>query len=172
MKKKKYIVGTLASVEPIPTAEVAVTSADVAPSQAAVDKQATVVASAKEATMKEQSDVDLAQNKISEAEAAFDSETLLKAQEEAGHLVAKVKEEQNTVSNLASSLATSEQEQKVLLASGNKMRQDLEQAVTTAGLEYFTEIVERELSKHEVSEGDSISTPKDPTFVGKNGKTY
>lgn len=140
--------------------------------QAAVDKQATVVASAKEATVKEQSDVALAQNKVSEAEAAFDSETLLKAQEEAGRLVAKVKEEQNTVSNLASSLATREQEQKDLLASGNKMRQDLEQAVTSAGPEYFTEIVERELSKHEVGEGDSISTPKDPTFVGKNGKTY
>ncbi|HFI0158907.1 TPA: LPXTG cell wall anchor domain-containing protein [Streptococcus suis] len=139
--------------------------------QDAVDNQTKVVESAKKVTSKEQADVDAAQQKVNTAEVAFDSESLLKAQQEAGYLDAKVKEGQKTVSDLTSSLSTREQEQRDLIANGTKKRQELEQAVTSAGPEYYTEVVERELGRHEVSESESVSTPKDPTYV-KNGKTY
>lgn len=139
--------------------------------QDAVDSQTKVVESAKKVTSKEQADVDEAQQKVNTAEVAFDSESLLKAQQEAGYLDAKVKEGQKTVSDLTSSLSTREQEQRDLIANGTKKRQELEQAVTSAGPEYYTEVVERELGRHEVSESESVSTPNDPTFV-KNGKTY
>ncbi|NQK45974.1 LPXTG cell wall anchor domain-containing protein [Streptococcus suis] len=139
--------------------------------QDTVDNQAKVVDSAKKVISKEQADVDAAQQKVNTAEVAFDSESLLKAQQEAGYLDAKVKEGQKTVSDLTSSLSTREQEQRDLIANGTKKRQELEQAVTSAGPEYYTEVVERELGRHEVSESESVSTPKDPTYV-KNGKTY
>ncbi|WP_105207836.1 LPXTG cell wall anchor domain-containing protein [Streptococcus suis] len=139
--------------------------------QDAVDNQTKVVESAKKVTSKEQADVDAAQQKVNTAEVAFDSESLLKAQQEAGYLDAKVKEGQKTVSDLTSSLSTREQEQRDLIANGTKKRQELEQAVTSAGPEYYTEVVERELGRHEVSESELVSTPKDPTYV-KNGKTY
>lgn len=140
--------------------------------QDAVNNQAKVVESAKQATTKEEADVDVAKDKINEAEAAFDSATLLQAQQEAGRLDAKVKEEQKTVSDLKSNLASKEQEEADLIANGSKTRTELEQAVTSAGPEYYTEVVERELATHQVSESDAVSTPKDPTFIGKDGKTY
>ncbi|MGQ7379659.1 LPXTG cell wall anchor domain-containing protein [Streptococcus suis] len=139
--------------------------------QDAVNNQAKVVESAKKVISKEQADVDAAQQKVNTAESAFDSATLLQAQQEAGSLDAKVKEEQKTVSDLTSNLASKEKEQRDLIANGTKKRQELEQAVTSAGPEYYTEVVERELGRHEVSESESVSTPKDPTYV-KNGKTY
>ncbi|MGU7915741.1 LPXTG cell wall anchor domain-containing protein [Streptococcus suis] len=140
--------------------------------QDAVNNQAKVVESAKKVISKEQADVDAAQKNVDEAEAVFDSESLLKAQQEAGYLDAKVKEEKKTESDLKSSLAKKEQEQRDLIDNGNIKRQELEQAVTTAGPEYFTEVVERELTNHEVREKDSISIPKAPTYVANNGKTY
>lgn len=138
--------------------------------QDAVNNQAKVVESAKQATTKEEADVDVAQSKVKEAEAAFDSATLLQAQQEAGRLDALVKEEQSTVSDLTASLAVKEQEQRDLIANGTKKRQELEQAVINAGPEFFAEVVERELAKHEVSKSDSISTPKTDTVTLNNGK--
>ncbi|HEM6261657.1 TPA: LPXTG cell wall anchor domain-containing protein [Streptococcus suis] len=140
--------------------------------QDAVNNQAKVVESAKKVISKEQADVDAAQQKVNTAESAFDSATLLQAQQEAGSLDAKVKEEQKTVSDLTSNLASKEQEQRDLIANGTKKRQELEQAVTSAGPEYYTEVVEREIATHQVSESDAVSTPKDPTFIGNDGKTY
>ncbi|MGQ7418104.1 LPXTG cell wall anchor domain-containing protein [Streptococcus suis] len=140
--------------------------------QDAVNNQAKVVESAKKVISKEQADVDAAQQKVNTAEVAFDSESLLKAQQEAGYLDAKVKEEQKTVSDLTSNLASKEQEEADLIANGSKTRTELEQAVTSAGPEYYTEVVERELATHQVSESDAVSTPKDPTFIGKDGETY
>ncbi|HEM5984688.1 TPA: LPXTG cell wall anchor domain-containing protein [Streptococcus suis] len=140
--------------------------------QDAVNNQAKVVESAKKVISKEQADVDAAQQKVNTAESAFDSATLLQAQQEAGSLDAKVKEEQKTVSDLTSNLASKEQEQRDLIANGTKKRQELEQAVTSAGPEYYTEVVERELATHQVSESDAVSTPKDPTYIGNDGKTY
>ncbi|HEM6205428.1 TPA: LPXTG cell wall anchor domain-containing protein [Streptococcus suis] len=138
--------------------------------QADVAAQEKVVEAAKQATSKKQADVDAAQSKVKEAEAAFDSATLLQAQQEAGRLDALVKEEQSTVSDLTASLAVKEQEQRDLIANGTKKRQELEQAVTNAGPEFFAEVVERELAKHEVSKSDSISTPKTDTVTLNNGK--
>ncbi|WP_105144277.1 LPXTG cell wall anchor domain-containing protein [Streptococcus suis] len=140
--------------------------------QADVVAQEKVVEAAKQSTSKEQADVDAAKDKINEAEAAFDSATLLQAQQEAGRLDAKVKEEQKTVSDLKSNLASKEQEEADLIANGSKIRTELEQTVTTAGPEYYTEVVERELATHQVSESDAVSTPKDPTYIGNDGKTY
>ncbi|HEM3624995.1 TPA: LPXTG cell wall anchor domain-containing protein [Streptococcus suis] len=140
--------------------------------QEEVDAQVNVVNTAKQVTSKEQADVDAAQNEVSKAEAAFDSETLLQAQQEAGSLDAKVKEEQKTVFDIKSNLASKEQEEADLIANGSKTRTKLEQVVTSAGPEYFTEVVERELARHEVSESESVSTPKEPTFIGNDGKTY
>ncbi|MGQ7409150.1 LPXTG cell wall anchor domain-containing protein [Streptococcus suis] len=140
--------------------------------QDAVNNQAKVVESAKKVISKEQADVDAAQQKVNTAESAFDSATLLQAQQEAGSLDAKVKEEQKTVSDLTSNLASKEKEQRDLIANGTKKRQELEQAVTSAGPEYYTEVVEREIATHQVSESDAVSTPKDPTFIGNDGKTY
>lgn len=55
-------------------------------------------------TSKEQADVDAAQLEVSKVEATFDSATLLQAQQEAGSLDAKVKEEQKQFrSNIESS---------------------------------------------------------------------
>ncbi|MGQ7375074.1 LPXTG cell wall anchor domain-containing protein [Streptococcus suis] len=140
--------------------------------QDAVNNQAKVVESAKKVTSKEQADVDAAQQKVNTAEVAFDSESLLQAQQEAGRLDAKVKEEQKIVSELTANLTTKEQEQAELIANGSKKRTELEQTVTTAGPEYYTEVVERELATHQVSESDAVSTPKDPTYIGNDGKTY
>ncbi|NQP31913.1 LPXTG cell wall anchor domain-containing protein [Streptococcus suis] len=140
--------------------------------QEEVDAQVKVVDTAKQVTSKEQADVDAAQLEVSKVEATFDSATLLQAQQEAGSLDAKVKEEQKTVSDLTSNLASKEQDEAELIANGSKTRTELEQAVTSAGPEYYTEVVERELARHEVSESESVSTPKEPTFIGNDGKTY
>ncbi|MGO0078072.1 LPXTG cell wall anchor domain-containing protein [Streptococcus suis] len=172
IKKAEEVVENAKTNQATKETAVQVSQDAVKEAQDAVDNQTKVVESAKKVISKEQADVDEAQQKVNTAEAAFDSESLLKAQQEAGYLDAKVKEEQKTVSDLTSSLSTREQEQRDLIANGTKKRQELEKAVTTAGPEYFTEVVERELSKHEVSESDSISTPKEPTFIGKDGETY
>lgn len=72
--------------------------------------------------------------------------------------------------DLTSNLASKEQDEAELIANGSKTRTELEQAVTSAGPEYYTEVVERELARHEVSESESVSTPKEPTFIGNDGK--
>lgn len=140
--------------------------------QAKVNAQAKLVEAAKAVTAKEAADVSLAHAQVKEAEAAFDSTNLLKAQQEAGRLETKVANDQKAVADLTANLSAKEQEQANLQATGRTKRQELEAAVIAAGPEVLTEVVERELARHEVSEYESVSTPKEPTFVGRDSKTY
>lgn len=141
--------------------------------QEAVNAQQTKVADATKQVEKEQADVENAKNKVKEAESAFDSKTLLKAQQDAGALEEKVQSDQKKADALASEVAKAEKEQKDLVANGDKTRADLETDLKNAGDEYLTEIITHELERKEVPEYESKTSPKEEkTFTGRDGKTY
>lgn len=140
--------------------------------QASVEKQETVVNKAKTQVAQRAVDVKKAQNKVTEAEKAFDWNTLREIQQATEKLDAKVKENQNKVSSLASSVSKAEQERKALIERGNKTRSTLEKNLKSAGDEFHTVTVSHEIKSNSVSESESKTHPLDEkTFVGRDGKT-
>lgn len=140
--------------------------------QASVEKQETVVNKVKTQVAQRAVDVKKAQNKVTEAEKAFDWNTLREIQQETDKLDAKVKENQNKVSSLASSVSKTEQERKALIERGNKTRSTLEKNLKSAGDEFHTVTVSHEIKSNSVSESESKTPPLDEkTFVGRDGKT-
>lgn len=140
--------------------------------QASVEKQETVVNKVKTQVAQRAVDVKKAQNKVTEAEKAFDWNTLREIQQETDKLDAKVKENQNKVSSLASSVSKTEQERKALIERGNKTRSTLEKNLKSAGDEFHTVTVSHEIKSNSVSESESKTPPLDEkTFVGNDGKT-
>lgn len=140
--------------------------------QASVEKQETVVNKAKAQVNQRAVDVKKAQNKVTEAEKTFDWNTLREIQQETDKLDAKVKENQNKVSSLASSVSKTEQERKALVERGNKTRSNLAQNLKSAGDEFHTVTVSHEIKSNSVSESESKTPPLDEkTFVGRDGKT-
>ena len=143
--------------------------------QASVEKQETVVNKEKTQVNQRVVDVKKAQNKVTEAEKAFDWNTLRELQQATEKLDAKVKENQNKVSSLASSVSKTEQERKALVERGNKTRSNLEKNLKSAGPEFLIENVERQLKEDKVSDDNSMSTPLSPEYsswIGKDGKKY
>ena len=140
--------------------------------QASVEKQETVVNKAKTQVAQRAVDVKKAQNKVTEAEKTFDWNTLREIQQETDKLDAKVKENQNKVSSLASSVSKTEQERKALIERGNKTRSTLEKNLKSAGDEFHTVTVSHEIKSNSVSKSESKTPPLDEkTFVGNDGKT-
>lgn len=140
--------------------------------QASVEKQETVVNKVKTQVAQRAVDVKKAQNKVTEAEKAFDWNTLREIQQETDKLDAKVKANQNKVSSLASSVSKTEQERKALIERGNKTRSTLEKNLKSAGDEFHTVTVSHEIKSNSVSESESKTPPLDEkTFVGRDGKT-
>ena len=140
--------------------------------QASVEKQETVVNKAKTQVAQRAVDVKKAQNKVTEAEKTFDWNTLREIQQATEKLDAKVKENQNKVSSLASSVSKTEQERKALIERGNKTRSTLEKNLKSAGDEFHTVTVSHEIKSNSVSESESKTPPLDEkTFVGRDGKT-
>jgi len=140
--------------------------------QASVEKQETVVNKVKTQVAQRAVDVKKAQNKVTEAEKAFDWNTLREIQQAAEKLDAKVKANQNKVSSLASSVSKTEQERKALIERGNKTRSTLEKNLKSAGDEFHTVTVSHEIKSNSVSESESKTPPLDEkTFVGRDGKT-
>lgn len=119
-----------------------------------------------------QQKVNDAQRNVSEAEAAFDSAALLNAQKEVSRLEQKVSEDRKTISSLLSSISQIEEDQTKLIKSGETKRDTLTQAVSDAGPEYYDEKVQHEVAKNEVLESDTKTSAIDPTYTGKDGKTY
>lgn len=140
--------------------------------QASVEKQETVVNKVKTQVAQRAVDVKKAQNKVTEAEKAFDWNTLREIQQATEKLDAKVKANQNKVSSLASSVSKTEQERKALIERGNKTRSTLEKNLKSAGDEFHTVTVSHEIKSNSVSESESKTPPLDEkTFVGNDGKT-
>lgn len=140
--------------------------------QASVEKQETVVNKAKTQVAQRAVDVKKAQNKVTEAEKAFDWNTLREIQQATEKLDVKVKANQNKVSSLASSVSKTEQERKALIERGNKTRSTLEKNLKSAGDEFHTVTVSHEIKSNSVSESESKTPPLDEkTFVGRDGKT-
>ena len=140
--------------------------------QASVEKQETVVNKVKTQVAQRAVDVKKAQNKVTEAEKAFDWNTLREIQQATEKLDAKVKANQNKVSSLASSVSKTEQERKALIERGNKTRSTLEKNLKSAGDEFHTVTVSHEIKSNSVSESESKTPPLDEkTFVGRDGKT-
>lgn len=143
--------------------------------QATVEKQQTVVNKSKTQVDQRAVDVKRAQNKVTEAEKAFDWNTLRELQQATGKLDAKVKAGQDKVNSLTNSVSKAEQERKVLVERGNKTRSNLEKNVKLAGPEFLIEKVERQLKEDKVSDDNSMSTPLSPEYsswIGKDGKRY
>ena len=141
--------------------------------QASVEKQETVVNKAKTQVAQRAVDVKKAQNKVTEAEKAFDWNTLREIQQETEKLDSKVKANQNKVSSLTNSVSKAEQERKALVARGNKTRSTLEKNLKSAGDEFHTVTVSHEIKSNSVSESESKTPPLDKkTIVGRDGKTY
>lgn len=140
--------------------------------QASVEKQETVVNKVKTQVAQRAVDVKKAQNKVTEAEKAFDWNTLREIQQATEKLDATVKANQNKVSSLASSVSKTEQERKALIERGNKTRSTLEKNLKSAGDEFHTVTVSHEIKSNSVSESESKTPPLDEkTFVGRDGKT-
>lgn len=141
--------------------------------QEAVNAQQINVANATKQVEKAQANVEKAKNKVKEAESAFDSKTLLKAQQDAGALEEKVQKDQEKVNDLTNEVTSAKNKQKDLVESGNKTRSNLEVDLKNAGDEYLTKIITHELERKEVPEYESKTSPKEEkTFVGGDGKTY
>lgn len=141
--------------------------------QEAVNAQQINVANATKQVEKAQANVENAKNKVKEAESAFDSKTLLKAQQDAGVLEEKVQKDQEKVNDLTNEVTNEKNKQKDLVESGNKTRSSLEADLKNAGDEYLTKIITHELERKEVPEYESKTSPKEEkTFVGGDGKTY
>lgn len=141
--------------------------------QEAINAQQKNVTDATKQVEKEKSDVETAKSKVKEAESAFDSKTLLKAQQDAGVLEEKVQKDQEEVNALANEVTNAKNKQKDLVESGNKTRSNLEADLKNAGDEYLTKIITHELERKEVPEYESKTSPKEEkTFVGGDGKTY
>ena len=141
--------------------------------QEAVNAQQINVANATKQVEKAQANVEKAKNKVKEAESAFDSKTLLKAQQDAGALEEKVQKDQEKVNDLTNEITSAKNKQKDLVESGNKTRSNLEVDLKNAGDEYLTKIITHELERKEVPEYESKTSPKEEkTFVGGDGKTY
>lgn len=141
--------------------------------QEAINAQQKNVTDATKQVEKEKSDVETAKSKVKEAESAFDSKTLLKAQQDAGKLEEKVQADQKRVDTLTEEVTNAEKKQKDLVTSGDKTRSNLEADLKNAGDEYLTKIITHELERKEVPEYESKTSPKEEkTFVGGDGKTY
>lgn len=141
--------------------------------QEAVNAQQINVANATKQVEKAQANVENAKSKVKEAESAFDSKTLLKAQQDAGALEEKVQKDQEKVNDLTNEVTNAKNKQKDLVESGNKTRSNLEADLKNAGDEYLTKIITHELERKEVPEYESKTSPKEEkTFVGGDGKTY
>lgn len=141
--------------------------------QEAINAQQKNVTDATKQVEKEKSDVETAKSKVKGAESAFDSKTLLKAQQDAGVLEEKVQKDQEEVNALANEVTNAKNKQKDLVESGNKTRSNLEADLKNAGDEYLTKIITHELERKEVPEYESKTSPKEEkTFVGGDGKTY
>ena len=141
--------------------------------QEAVNAQQINVANATKQVEKAQANVENAKNKVKEAESAFDSKTLLKAQQDAGVLEEKVQKDQEKVNDLTNEVTNEKNKHKDLVESGNKTRSSLEADLKNAGDEYLTKIITHELERKEVPEYESKTSPKEEkTFVGGDGKTY
>lgn len=141
--------------------------------QEAVNAQQINVANATKQVEKAQANVENAKNKVKEAESAFDSKTLLKAQQDAGVLEEKVQKDQEKVNDLTNEVTDEKNRQKDLVESGNKTRSSLEADLKNAGDEYLTKIITHELERKEVPEYESKTSPKEEkTFVGGDGKNY
>jgi LPXTG-motif cell wall-anchored protein len=139
----------------------------------AYDKQQNVVNKAKDQVNKETEATNKAQDKVKEAENAFDSESLLKAQQEAGKLNTKVQEDQNKVNSLSNELSKAQQDKESLVENGNKKRSELEQKLNEAGEEYLTVVTPHELASNSVPESSTKTTPpEEKSFTAKNGETY
>ena len=143
--------------------------------QASVEKQQAVVNKAKAQVNQRVVDVKKAQNKVAEVEKAFDWNTLRELQQATGKLDAKVKAGQAKVSSLTSEFSKAQQERKALVERRNKNRSTLEKNLKSAGPEFLTEKVERQLKEDKVSDDNSMSTPLSPKYsswIGKDGKRY
>lgn len=140
--------------------------------QSNVTAQSAKVEATKSVTEQAQQNVKDTQKKVSDAEAAFDSATLLNAQKEVNRLEQKVSEDRKLISSLLSSILQIEDEQTKLNKSGETKRNTLTQAVSDAGPEYYDEKGQHEIAKNEVLETDTKTSAIDPTFIGKDGKTY
>ena len=141
--------------------------------QTSVENQQTVVNKAKTQVDQRAVDVKKAQDKVRVAEKAFDWNTLREVQQTAGKLDAKVKADQAKVSSLTSEVSKAQQEKKALVEKGNKTRSTLEKNLKSAGNEFLTVTVPREIQSNSVSESDSKTPPrKEKSFVGSDGKTY
>lgn len=138
----------------------------------AYDKQQNVVNKAKDQVNKETEATNKAQDKVKEAENAFDSESLLKAQQEAGKLNTKVQEDQNKVNSLSNELSKAQQDKESLVENGNKKRSELEQKLNEAGEEYLTVVTPHELASNSVPESSTKTTPREEKSFTKNGETY
>lgn len=141
--------------------------------QASIEKQQAVVNKAKAQVNQRVVDVKKAQNKVAEAEKAFDWNTLRDVQQATGKWDAKVKAGQAKVSSLTSEFSKTQQERKALVERGNKNRSTLEKNLKSAGNEFLTVTVPHEIQSNSVSESDSKTPPlEEKTFVGSDGKTY
>ena len=143
--------------------------------QTSVENQQTVVNKAKTQVDKRAADVKKAQDKVRVAENSFDWNTLRELQQATEKLDAKVKANQDKVNSLTNSVSKAEQERKALVERGNKNRSTLEKNLKSAGNEFLTEKVERQLKEDKVSDDNSMSTPLSPKYsswIGKDGKRY
>ena len=141
--------------------------------QTSVENQQTVVNKAKTQVDQRAVDVKKAQDKVRVAENSFDWNTLRDVQQATGKLDAKVKADQAKVSSLTSEFSKAQQERKALVERGNKNRSTLEKNLKSAGNEFLTVTVPREIQSNSVSESDSKTPPlEEKTFVGSDGKTY
>ena len=139
----------------------------------AIKAQNEKVDDAKKKVLNEATDVRKAEADVKKAEDAFDSATLLKAQQEAKQLDEKKVTAKKYVDDLTNKVGETNRELTSLKESGAKKRSTLENELKIAGPEFLTKVITHELKRNEVPESES-KTPAltSNSFVGRDGKTY
>ncbi len=128
---------------------------------------------AKKKVLNEATDVRKAEADVKKAEAAFDSATLLKAQQEAKQLDEKKVTAKKYVDDLTNKVGEANRELIALKESGAKKRLTLENELKNAGPEFLTKVITHELKRNEVPKSQSkTSALTSNSFVDSDGKTY
>lgn len=141
--------------------------------QEAVNTQQKNVDDAIKQVAKEKEDVSNAQEKVKEAEDAFDSASLVKAQKEVKELETKKAVAEEKVNTLTNQVGEANKELTALKVSGSEKRSTLEKELKNAGPEFLTEVVTHELDRKETPDFES-KTPAltSDKMVARDGKTY
>ena len=139
----------------------------------AIQVQNEKVEDAKKKVLNGTTDVRKAEDNVKKAKTAFDSATLIKAQEEAKQLEAKKVAAKENVDDLTNKVGETNKKLTTLKKTGAEKRSILEKELKNAGPEFLTKVTTHELKRNEVTESES-KTPalSSNTMVGRDGKTY